>query len=129
MRLCSSPPTSSYTLPIQTTTPKAHLLPPKFIRSQHFSLWALAPKAAEPSLTLSSRCLNPQSASASAKFLLVLSFRPPQTLQEQRHAFTQVPPPHPTPPTEQFITLHTLSFHPYKANSGKRKVHDSYNLW
>lgn len=34
----------------------------------------------------------------------------------------------PTPDTEQFIMLHTLSFHQYEANSGRRKVHDSYNL-
>lgn len=39
---------------------------------------------------------------------------------------------HPSPPlpphAKQFSTLHTSSFHQYKANSGRRKVHDSYNL-
>lgn len=96
-------------------------------RSQGFSRRVLASTAA-----VFSHCpfrLHPFS-----QLRPVLAASPPQPHPALNPARTEAcflpsPLPNlPTPNTERFIILHTLSFHQYKANSGRRKVHDSYNL-
>lgn len=113
----------SHILPFQITTPNTHLLPPKVTEEPGLLSRDSCPKTgrvlSHPVLPL------PESSASSANCLPAPSLTPPQTCRNRGLLSPKSTPIH----TEQFTALLTLSFHPYKANSGRRKVHDSYNLW
>ena len=130
LRACRAVQTSSQVRPAHTTTPYAHLLPPRDVhRGTRASLQGVpVPTVAEPSHLALPLGQSPQPALGSVSCLPVPSFTSLQVLEKQRHIFTQVLLPLPCTHTQHFITLHTLSFHQHQANSGRREVHDSYNL-
>lgn len=132
-----SPPPTSHTLPVLTTASHAHLLLPQVTEEP-----GLLPVGRGRPCPQSSRILThhvlplPESSVSFSLGSLPPCLQPHPTLNPVRTeaCFHPSPPPLYSPPptphnTEQFITLHSLSLHPYKANSGRREVHDSYNLW
>lgn len=100
---------------------KSQLLLPVFclqrsLRSQSFSLGAPGPKLADSSLTLSSLCLNPQPASASANCLPVPSLTPVRT----EACFHPSPPP--APHTHRTVHYSThFKFPPIQGQLRKKK--------
>lgn len=109
--LCLPPQTSIHKQPVQTTAPNAHLPPPKDTKEPGLLSKVLASTMEESSRAVLSLPASLQSASACANCLLP---QPHPTLNSGRTeaCFLPSPPPNlPTPNTEQFIILHTLSFH------------------